>query len=160
MVAMTQMCSQGHQSANSNPEGSTAIYEAPKVLTVLQQAQMSTASESQQEKHLTKRRLCGGHWRRRRLVVALRCCERPGCRVAAALLRFSAAALSAATLPAMTCSLCTRHQAHIIGTDSACWQALMGFLDGSECGEVVSDAVKAWHQGNLLQQRLAAGTCC
>ena len=36
----------------------------------------------------------------------------------------------------------------------------MGFPDGSECGEVVSDAGKAWHQGNLLQQRLAARTCC
>ena len=58
MVAMTQMCSQGHQSANSNPEGSAAIHEAPKVLTVLRQAQMSTASESQQEKHLKQRWLC------------------------------------------------------------------------------------------------------
>jgi hypothetical protein len=80
-------------------------------------------------------------------------------RVAAALRRFSTAALLAAALPAMTCSLCTRHQAHTIGTVSVCWQALMGFLDGSGCGEVGSDAVKAWQQGCLQSSTFATRTC-
>ena len=81
--------------------------------------------------------------------------------VAAALRRFSAAALSATALPAMTCSLClcTRHQAHTIGTVSVCWQALMNFLDGSGCGELGSDAVKAWHQGYLQSSGFATRTC-
>ena len=35
--------------------------------------------------------------------------------------RLSAAALSAAALLGMTCSLCTRHQAHTNGRVSVCW---------------------------------------
>ena len=125
MAAVTQMCSQGHRSANTRqpsckPECCGAMYQASKVLAVLQQqAGMSTASDAQQQGHLKKRLQCSCLWRRR-LVLAVCCCER----LDAARQPHLPTRLSAAALPAMTCSVCTVHQMHTTGTVNVCWGSL------------------------------------